>query len=150
MLKRRIFLRHLAFWALASAIQAAATPQAYAEDGHDGGHDGHENDGHDDDGHDDDGGDDGGDDDGGDKDKNNPNGLDQNEALRELKNGRIIPLKTALKIVDSRVSGKVIDVKLTRTLGRSQYRIKIRRDDGVITTIRLDAKTGNFVGVLGF
>ena len=134
MLKKRALLKLLGGVTLAPVF---CTPivQAFAKNG--GGHEGH--DGHDDDneGNDDDKG-------------KNPDGLDQDEALRELKRGRIIPLKTALKIIDDRVSGKVIDIKLTRTLGRSQYRIKIRRDDGVITTIRLDAKTGNFVGVLGF
>ena len=158
MWERRIFLKLMAGVALATVIHAAPDA-AWADDGgHDGGYDGdgHESDGHDghnDNGHNDDGG---GDDGGGDnngkdgKKGKNPDGLDQDEVLRELNSGKIIPLKTALKIVDARVSGKVIDVKLTRALGRRLYRFKVRRNDGAITTIRLDARTGSLVGVFGF
>jgi uncharacterized membrane protein YkoI len=153
MWERRIFLKLMASVALATVIHTAPDA-AWADDGgHDGGHDsdGHEGDGHDghnDDGHNDDGG---GDDNGKDGTKGkNADGLDQDEVLRELNGGKIIPLKTALKIVDARVSGKVIDVKLTRALGRRLYRIKVRRNDGAITTIRLDARTGSLVGAFGF
>jgi len=153
MMNRRIFLKFMAGLPLAAAVHSMATTPVWAKDGgHDSdGHesDGHENDGRDNDGHDDDGrDDDGGNDDGGKSGKRK--GLDQDDALRELKNGKIIPLKTALKIVDAKVGGKVIDIALTKTLGRSQYRIKIRRDNGTISTIRLDARTGSFVGMLGF
>lgn len=163
MLNRRIFLKFLTGLPLAVAVHSMTTTPAWAEDG---GHDsdGHDSDGHDSDGHDNDGRDnDGRDDDGRDDDGGNDDGgkddggksgkrkgLDQDDALRELKKGKIIPLKTALKIVDAKVGGKVIDIALTKTLGRSQYRIKIRRDNGSISTIRLDARTGSFVGMLGF
>ena len=153
MLERRKFLN-----LLVSALVLAAASPVVAKDGggdgggHGGGHDGG---GHDGQGHD--GGDDNGGDHGKGKGKNgrDDDGVDQDEALREVRDGRIIALKTALKIVDARMSdanmsGKVIDVRLTRSMGRSQYRFKVRGDNGAISTIRLDAKTGSFVGRPGF
>ena len=141
---------------LAGAFEGLALPVLAKDGGHESdGHDsdGHESDGHESDGHDKDGGhdDNGHDDDGGhDDNRGKRKGMDQDDALRELKKGKIIPLKTALKIVDAKVEGKLIDVSLTKTFGRAQYRFKIRRADGRITTIRLDARTGGFVDMLGF
>jgi uncharacterized membrane protein YkoI len=152
MLQRRTVLKFLVLASLAGlpvgSRLARADDDGHTSDGHD---DGHTSDGHDDGhSHDDKGGDDGGDN-GGDGGKgHNPKGLNQDEALHELQKGRIIPLEKALRIVDGRMPGKVIDVSLTRQFGRPQYRIKVRRANGAISTIRLDARTGGFVGIFGF
>lgn len=133
---RRVFLRYLISALVAALLVPAAVADADAKDGgHDGGHGGH--------GHDDDGGDDHGR-------GNNGKTLSQDEALREVESGKIIPLQRALKIAGDRMSGKVIDISLTRSFGRSQYRIKVRGTDGAISTIRIDARTGSFVGMFGF
>lgn len=152
MIERRSFIVLVALTTLLLPAPGPLRP-AHADDG------GHDDGGHDDGGHDDGGHDDGGhnNDDGG-GDNNNDNGAntsnhpgtDQDQALRAVRNGSIISLKKALGIVDTRFRGKVIDVKLVSILGRAQYRIKMRHSDGVISTIRLDAKTGAFVGILGF
>jgi uncharacterized membrane protein YkoI len=128
-LARRTLLKNLAGALLTCVLCSATLAPAYAKDGgHEGGHD---------DGHDDDGG-------------GRSSDRDQDDALWLLRKGRIIPLKTALKIADSKASGKVIDIKLTKGLGGAQYRIKVRRENGEIVTIRLDAQTGAFIGFLGF
>jgi len=44
----------------------------------------------------------------------------------------------------------VIDVDLAVRRGTPQYRIKVRRADGAIRTIRLDARTGKMISLLGF
>jgi uncharacterized membrane protein YkoI len=44
----------------------------------------------------------------------------------------------------------VIEVDLMVRSGKPQYRVKVRRIDGVIRTVRLDARTGKLIGVLGF
>jgi uncharacterized membrane protein YkoI len=159
MLQRRTVLKFLVLVSLAGLPVGSRPAQAddgghddgHSGDGHDDGHDNSHDDGHDDGhSHDDKGGDDGGDN-GGDGGKgHNPKGLNQDEALHELQKGRIIPLEKALRIVDGRMPGKVIDVSLTRQFGRPQYRIKVRRTNGAISTIRLDARTGGFVGIFGF
>jgi hypothetical protein len=143
-------------------VLAPSSWQALAKDGDhdDGDHDdgGHVDGGHDDDGGGDDGGsydggrdNDGGKDHGGNKTgKHEDDGWSQDKALKERELGRVIPLKTALKIVATKVNGRVIDVDLLARNGRPQYRVKVRRADGVIETVRLDARTGRFIGFLGF
>jgi uncharacterized membrane protein YkoI len=133
MLERREFLKRMLSATVACTALSAMTERAWAKDG-----DGH-GEGHDDGGHDDGG-----------ESRGGSRPLDQDEVLLERRKGRIIPLRRALGIVDATVPGKVIDVKLTAGFKGSLYRIKVRRDNGEITTIRLDAKTGKFVGPLGF
>ena len=131
----------------------------------DGGHDDGDNSGGDDSGPgggDDSGGDNsGGDSNGGgrddsgsshgrDKGRKHEDVWSQDKALRERQLGRVIPLRKALDIVEARVRGRVIDVDLVARAGRPQYRVKVRRTDGVIQTVRLDARTGRVLGFLGF
>lgn len=148
-LTRRMFLALLTGAALSLPSGPAWTKDG-GGDGHGGGGDdggGGDNSGHGgDDGHDDDGGD-GRD---GDHSKNGEDQWSQDKALRERELGRVIPLRTALRIVEARVRGRVIDVELLARAGRPQYRVKVRRVDGVIQTVRLDARTGRFIGFLGF
>jgi uncharacterized membrane protein YkoI len=145
MLERRKLLRHMAA-ALAAGVlwQSGQLPASAKDggggDGHDGGHDDHGGDDHGGDDH----GEDGGDDNGGSR------LLNQDEVLREREKGRIITLRKALGIVDGSVKGKVIDVKMTKGFKGAMYRITVRRNNGRITTIRLDARTGAVVGPLGF
>ena len=73
----------------------------------------------------------------------------QDRVLRERELGRVIPLKTALRIIAARIRGRVIDVDLLSRGGKPQYRVKIRRIDGVIQIVRLDARTGQIIGFLG-
>jgi hypothetical protein len=156
-----VFTRRMFLALLAGAILSARSEIAWTKDGGDGGRDdgGHDDGGGDDSGSggDDDGGgddsghDEGGDDHGGDKGKKREDDeWSQDQALRERELGRVIPLKTALRIVAEKVRGRVIDVDLLARAGRPQYRVKVRRTDGVIQTVRLDARTGRIIGVLGF
>ena len=68
--------------------------------------------------------------------------------LRQL--GRVISLNAALRIVNTKIHGRVIDVDLMMRRGKPQYHVKVRRTDGVIRTVRLDARTGKVIGWLGF
>jgi len=148
MIERRSFIALVALTTLLLPAPGLLRP-AHADDG--GGHDdgGHDDGGHDDGGHNNNGGGDNNNNDNGANTSNHP-GADQDQALRAVRNGTIISLKKALGIVDTRFRGKVIDVKVVATLGGPQYRIKMRHSDGAISTIRLNARTGAFVGILGF
>lgn len=160
LLTRRMLLALVAGAALSTPAFPALARDGGEGEGEgegDGGDDGgHDDGGHDDGDHDDNGGDDGddggGDDGGHDGDrgkKRNDDELSQDEVLAEREKGRVIPLETALRIANGKVRGRVIDVELTMRAGRPQYRVKIRRGDGVIKTIRLDARTGRVIGFLG-
>ena len=74
----------------------------------------------------------------------------QETVLKERQLGRVIPLKTALRIVNTTVHGRVIDVDVTVRRGQPQYQVKVRRTDGVIGTVRLDARTGKVIGLRDF
>ena len=170
-LTRRMTLALLAATLLATPPRFAAARNGGGDGDGDGGGHGGDNDsqgggngGGDNDGGDDgDGGDnDGGGDDGGHDDNGGDHGADkgktknqdvewsQDKALKERELGRVIPLQAALRIVADKVRGRVIDVDLLARGGKPQYRVKVRRTDGVIKTVRLDARTGRVIGFLGF
>lgn len=149
LLTRRMFLAFLAGAVLSGRSRFASAKDGGADGGGDnsgpgGGGDDNSGPGGGDDG--------GGDDHGGDKGKNKREDEEwsQDKALRERELGRVIPLQAALRIVAQKVRGRVIDIDLLARGGRPQYRVKVRRSDGVIQTVRLDARTGRVIGLLGF
>jgi hypothetical protein len=91
-----------------------------------------------------------GNDDGGPSKKRDDVEWSQDRVLKERQLGRLIPLETALRIVDTKIHGRVIDVDVMVRSGKPQYRVKVRRTDGVIRTVRLDARTGKVLGLLDF
>jgi hypothetical protein len=96
------------------------------------------------------GNDDASNDDGGPSKKRDDVEWSQDRVLKERQLGRVIPLETALRIVNTEVHGRVIDVDVTVRGGKPQYRVKVRRKDGMIRTVRLDARTGIVIGLLDF
>jgi uncharacterized membrane protein YkoI len=163
---RRLFLRRSADTAgiLLIAMLLPATP-ASADDGDsDGGGEsdgGSESDGGGD--SDGDGESDGGDHGGGDHDNdrsgdadNDDDGgygdfergtLDQFDAERAVRQGEAISLKSALRHVEDSYGGAVIGVKLRSTGRRLEYSFKIRTERGTVRTVRMDAKSGRFLGL---
>ncbi len=107
--------------------------------GDDGGHSG------DDHGGDDHGGRDGGDDDGG-GDRRGGRGSDSDRARDAVRDGKVLPLKSVLKNVDSRRYGRVIDVQLKRSMFSDTYQLKLRDSAGTIRTLRIDARNGALLG----
>jgi uncharacterized membrane protein YkoI len=152
-LERRTLLALLVGAALSLPLSPALAKDGDGEGhgGDDGGGDDGGSDNDSDNGGDDGGGDDGGDghDDGRSK-KREDDGWSQDKVLRERELGRVITLQAALRIVAAKVHGRVIDVDLLVRSGKPQYRVKVRRADGVIQTVRLDARTGRILGFLGF
>jgi hypothetical protein len=137
MLARRDFL----FLLFGTASMAAGA--ARADDGGGDGGDGH-------DGGDDHGGDDkGGDDKGGDDDGGNPSGLSHDDARQERLKGEVMPLSKALMLVERKIDGDVIDIRLSKGARGYYYRFKIRDGAGVIRTLRLDARSGRILSFLG-
>ncbi|WP_193174280.1 PepSY domain-containing protein [Oricola nitratireducens] len=101
------------------------------------------------------GGDDGGDDGGSDSEPSsgtdhdsdfNRGSLDQSDAARAVQSGEAMPLKVALQRVEESYGGSVIGVTLRSTGRRLEYRFKIITDRGSVRSIRMDAKSGRFLG----
>jgi uncharacterized membrane protein YkoI len=58
-----------------------------------------------------------------------------------------MPFKDALQRVEESYGGAVIGVTLRSTGRRLEYRFKIITDRGAVRSIRMDAKSGRFLGL---
>jgi hypothetical protein len=95
----------------------------------------------------DDGGDNGGDDKGkgGDDDK-----VDHNDARDAVKSGEAMSLRKAMKRAKEQTSGRIIDVSLARKSSKFIYVFTVVQPSGRIETLKMDAISGKFAGLLGF
>lgn len=78
------------------------------------------------------------------------NRSDQERARAAVQEGRVLPLKDVLRLVDERRYGTVIAVDLKRYGGRDVYRLKTRDGGGTIRDYRIDASTGKLINFFGF
>ncbi len=101
----------------------------------------------------DDGGD-GGDDDGDNDDDDDNSGKgrrkDQDDILDAVRKGKVISLEKAMKSLQSRYSGRVIDAKLRGNGGDLVYSFKLKSVDGKVRRVEMDARTGKLLNFLGF
>ena len=78
---------------------------------------------------------------------------DQERALRALKAGEVLPLRTMLDEVESRFMGDILEVELDdeKEDGRRFwiYKIKLISPDGDVIKLRLDAKTKEILQIKG-
>ncbi len=112
-------------------------------------------------GSDDDGSDDGDDDDGDDDNSgsgssgsgsgNSGSGKrDQDRAKAAVLNGDAIPLSEALALLKKKYDGRVIEILYAAKGSRIDYRFKILNDNGKLSSVTMDARTGRVRGFLGF
>ena len=153
-LSRRDFLL-LMLTALASAAPGAS---AWAKGGGSGsgsgsgssGSGGGSGSGDDGDGDDGDGGDDDGDNDDDDGNSGKGRRKDQDDILDAVKKGKVISLEKAMKSLQSRYSGRVIDAKLRGNGEDLVYSFKLKSTDGKVRRVEMDARTGKLLNFLGF
>ena len=67
---------------------------------------------------------------------------DHIEARRLLDAGEILPLESILKNVRDRFPGKILEVKLEREDQEIVYEVEVLGDDGVVTEVYINARTG--------
>jgi hypothetical protein len=146
---RRSFLFLMAWAALASTAAAKDGDSDSGSDGDSGGNSGS-------------GGDDGGDSDSDNSGPGNSNddsddnddddgdaeddAIDQDDALKAVRGGEIIPLNEAIDIVKRRSPGKIIDVSLKRRSFSDVYSFKVKSSAGRVVTVRMNARTGAIMG----
>ena len=75
---------------------------------------------------------------------------DQERVRDAVVRGRILPLKDVLRLVDGDKYGAVIGVDLRHYGGSDVYRLTTRDGRGVIRDLRINARTGKFMNILGF
>ncbi len=78
---------------------------------------------------------------------------DQERALKALRAGEVLPLRTMLDEVESRYSGDILEVELDddKEDGRRiwTYKIKLISPDGNVIKLRIDAKTKEILAIKG-
>ena len=78
---------------------------------------------------------------------------DQERALKALRAGEVLPLRTMLDEVESRFSGDVLEVELDddKENGRRIwiYEIKLISPDGNVIKLKIDAKTKEILQIKG-
>ncbi|WP_353235065.1 PepSY domain-containing protein [Diaphorobacter ruginosibacter] len=72
---------------------------------------------------------------------------DHELARQALREGRILPLRTVLDIMERDHKGQVLEVELERDDGLFIYEIKLLQQDGVLVKLKLDAATGRVIGI---
>ncbi len=158
-INRRAFLRLLASAGLGVLIPSFALAKDGDSEGSSGSGSG-DSGGH---GGDDGGGDDGGGDDGdsgGVDDSGSGSGSsgsgsgsrkgDQDKVKDAVQKGDAIPLSKALALLKPQHGGRVIEILYASKGSRMDYRFKILDDNGKVTSVTMDARTGRLRGLFGF
>ena len=74
---------------------------------------------------------------------------DHDDARDAVGRGEIIPLHEALEIVDKAKRGHIIDMALTKNKNGYVYIFKLKAGSGRVTILRMDAKTGHVIDMIG-
>jgi len=72
---------------------------------------------------------------------------DHIEARRLLDSGEILPLEVILNNVRQTFPGRILDVELEREDGQIAYEVEILGEDGIVTEIYINARTGKVLSV---
>jgi uncharacterized membrane protein YkoI len=72
---------------------------------------------------------------------------DHIEARRLLDSGEILPLEAILNNVRQTFPGRILDVELEKEDGLIAYEVEMLGEDGVVTEIIINARTGKVLSV---
>jgi len=72
-------------------------------------------------------------------------GKDHIEASRLRNSGEILPLEVMLENVRQSYPGKILEVELKKEHDRLIYEVEILSEDGVVTEVYIDARTGKLL-----
>ncbi|MEX8494976.1 PepSY domain-containing protein [Sphaerotilus sp.] len=67
---------------------------------------------------------------------------DHERARQAVESGQILPLKAILARVEREVPGEVLEVELEQDNGVWLYELKVLQPGGMLTKLKLDARTG--------
>ena len=78
---------------------------------------------------------------------------DQERALKALRAGEVLPLRTMLDEVESRFMGDILEVELDEDKDKGRriwtYEIKLISPDGNVIKLKIDAKTKEILEIKG-
>lgn len=75
---------------------------------------------------------------------------DQDRAKAAVLSGDAIPLSKALALLKKKYDGRVIEILYASKGNRIDYRFKILNENGKVSSVTMDARTGRVRGFLGF
>ena len=70
---------------------------------------------------------------------------EHDDALKAIKRGEIMSFSQIKRSVESRLGGRVVDIKLRRTNRGWQYFLRVSRKDGRVVAAVVDAKTARIL-----
>jgi len=70
---------------------------------------------------------------------------DHDEALQAIKRGEIMSYSQIKRVVEDRLGGRVVDIKLRRTNRGWQYFLRVSRKNGRIVAAVVDAKSARIL-----
>jgi len=70
---------------------------------------------------------------------------EHDDALAAIKRGEIMSFSQIKRVVESRLGGRVVDLKLRRTNQGWQYFLRVSRKDGRVVAAVVDAKTARIL-----
>jgi len=70
---------------------------------------------------------------------------EHDDALQAIKRGEIMSYSQIKRSVESRLGGRVVDIKLRRTNRGWQYFLRVSRKDGRVVAATVDAKTARIL-----
>lgn len=74
---------------------------------------------------------------------------DHDRARQALEAGEVLPLRTILQHIEQAYPGQIMEVELEHDDNRWLYEIKLLRTGGTLVKIRVDARSGQLLGVKG-
>ncbi len=72
---------------------------------------------------------------------------DQEIARKALENKEILPLSAVLAKVEGKVPGDIVEIELERKKGQWIYEIEVIGEDGRVSDVDVDARTGAVINV---
>ena len=72
---------------------------------------------------------------------------DHIEARHLLESGEILPLEVILNNVRQTFPGRILEVELEKEAGQIAYEFEILGEDGVVTEVYINARTGKVLSV---
>jgi len=74
---------------------------------------------------------------------------DHDRAREALQQGKILPLRSVLDIVEQSYPGQVVKVEFEEDDGEYLYEIRLLQDSGNLLKLKIDARDGRVLGVKG-
>jgi len=74
---------------------------------------------------------------------------DHDRAREALQEGKVLPLRSVLDIVERSYPGQVVKVEFEEDDGEYLYEIRLLQDGGNLLKLKIDARDGRVLGVKG-